>query len=806
MNSLWRAVLGAGLAGGLVVGMLAPTAVASTPIAWSQFGNGPTHTGVNASESAISRSTVASLKPAFTAKLPGVADGPPVLLPAVATGAGMKDLLFSTTKDGWIAAIDARTGATVWTHQNGPGSCKINNGTQACYTTSSPAIDPAGHFVYSYGLDGRVHKYAVGTGAEVVDASWPELATAKPYDEKSSPALTIATVGGVSYLYVSNGGYPGDRGDYQGHVTTINLNTGAQKVFNTLCSDKSIHFTASPATDCGHVQSAVWARPSVNYDPATNRVYFATGNALFDGAHNWGDTVLAIKPDGSGVSGGPVDSYTPSNQATLNSADLDLGSTSPAIVTAPAGSAVKNLGVQSGKDAKLRLLDLANLSGQGAPGKLGGELQLMDVPQGGQVLTQPAAWVNPANGVSWVFVANNSGISALTLTVGGGGKPHLATAWKSASGGTTPIIAGGMLVYLTNNGARALDPTTGAVLWSDTSGTVGLHWQSPIVANGYLYYADGAGNIRAFNVPASAHPLTRVAGVDRYATSAAVSAAAFVPGAPIAYVASGLDFADALSGTPAAAAGHGPLLLVQPTAIPASVASELTRLRPRGIVVLGGTGAVSASVEQSLRAYTAGSVTRVSGADRFATSAAVSARTPARSPVAYVASGVDFPDALSGGALAAGANSGPLLLVRPGDIAAVTATELTRLQPGRIVVFGGDGAVSESVLQSLRAYTAGTVTRLSGVDRYATSAAISATFAASPAAAYVVTGTEFPDALAAAAAAGVGRAPLLLVMPGSIPPAIAGELSRLKPRSLVVVGGTGAVSDPVEAALRAYVP
>ena len=63
-------------------------------------------------------------------------------------------------------------------------------------------------------------------------------------------ALSIATASsGVTYLYVANGGYPGDAGDYQGHITAINLATGAQKVFNAACSDQTIHFVENGSPD-----------------------------------------------------------------------------------------------------------------------------------------------------------------------------------------------------------------------------------------------------------------------------------------------------------------------------------------------------------------------------------------------------------------------------------------------------------------------------------------------------------------------------------------------------------------------------
>ncbi len=477
-------------------------------------------------------------------------------------------------------------------------------------------------------------------------------------------------------------------------------------------------------------------------------------------------------------------------------------------MSAPAGSAVANLGVQGGKDAELRLLNLSNLSGQGGPGHLGGELQLIPVPQGGTVLTQPAAWVDPATKTSWVFVANNNGISAFKVVLGTGGKPKLTPAWThtgSASGGTSPIIAGGVLFYLTNGGARALDPATGQVLWTDTSGTVGLHWQSPIVVNGALYYADGGGDLRAFTLPQSA--ASRVAGADRYATSAALSAATFAPGVPVAYIASGTGFADALSGSAAAGAGHGPVLLVPPTSIPPSIATELTRLHPTKIVVLGGTGAVSVAVENQLAGYAgSGGVSRITGADRYATSAMISKTvfTSGVHPVAYIASGEDFPDALSGGALAAGRASGPVLLVTHDTIPALIAGELRQLKPAEIVVLGGTGAIGAAVRTALRTYSP-KITPLSGADRYATSAAVAAGFPPGASPAYVAVGTSFSDGLAAASAAGSRDAPVLLVTQHTIPAVIATALTRLRPTSIIVVGGTGSIDNAVQTALGAYV-
>ena len=353
-------------------------AAAPAPYDWVQFNGNPQHSGNNTQEKVLGPSNVANLALLFQVSLPATADGAPVALSSVATPSGTRNLLFSTTKLGHILALDADTGAVVWSHMNsGSGS-----------TNSSPAIDPNRLYVYSYGLDGYVHKYRVGDGTEILTDGWPELGTLKGNVEKVAAALTFATAAnGTTYLYLVHDGYIGDAGDYQGHITTINLSSGTQKVFNTLCSDQTVHFVSSPGTpDCASRRSGIWARNGVTYDDATDRVYLATGNGQFNastGGHNWGDSVLALPADGSDVAGGPADSYTPLNFQQLENGDTDLGSTGPAIL--PASSFAGRLAVQSGKDGQLRLIDLADMSGQGGPGHVGGELELQPLPQGGGV-------------------------------------------------------------------------------------------------------------------------------------------------------------------------------------------------------------------------------------------------------------------------------------------------------------------------------------------------------------------------------------------------------------------------------------
>jgi putative cell wall-binding protein len=128
------------------------------------------------------------------------------------------------------------------------------------------------------------------------------------------------------------------------------------------------------------------------------------------------------------------------------------------------------------------------------------------------------------------------------------------------------------------------------------------------------------------------------------------------------------------------------------------IQAELARLRPGRIVVLGGENIVQPAVADQLATLATGGLTRLAGADRFDTSAAISAATFSPGvPVVYLANGYAFPDALSGAPVAA-RNGAPVLLVQAGGIPAVIQTELNRLRPGRIVVLGGENSVNSAIL------------------------------------------------------------------------------------------------------------
>jgi len=119
--------------------------------------------------------------------------------------------------------------------------------------------------------------------------------------------------------------------------------------------------------------------------------------------------------------------------------------------------------------------------------------------------------------------------------------------------------------------------------------------------------------------------------------------------------------------------------------------------------VLGGTGSVSESVAQQLRGMTtSGILEGVGGANRYETAALLAGYYPTTTNTVYVATGQAFPDALAGSAAAAAAK-GPVVLTSPTSLPASTRSAVARLQPTKVVVVGGSGAVSTQVVSQLKA-------------------------------------------------------------------------------------------------------
>jgi putative cell wall-binding protein len=288
----------------------------------------------------------------------------------------------------------------------------------------------------------------------------------------------------------------------------------------------------------------------------------------------------------------------------------------------------------------------------------------------------------------------------------------------------------------------------------------------------------------------------RLSGPDRYSGAVAISKRAFPGTAPVVFLATGTGYPDALSAAPAAVVEGGPLLLTQPDALPEATATELRRLQPGRIVVVGGPASVSDRLLAELSGYAA-TVERISGANRYEASRSVVETVFETSSRAYVATGANFPDALSASA-AAGSLKAPVLLVDGGASAIDDPTRrvLDDLGASTAVIAGGPNSVSPGIEGSLRAR--GSVVRQDGPDRFAASVSVNAGAFTKSSTAYLATGYNYPDALAGGVLAGLKKAPLFVVPTGCVPQAVLGQLRTMGVTKVVLLGGPASLDAGVE--------
>jgi len=445
------------VAAAMVVALPASARPTAAGIDWARFGYDSARHG-SAPGSGITAANASKLV-RRQVQLGGTVDSSPIYLHDVRVHGAIHDTFFVTTTYGKTEAIDASSGRILWrftpsTYSHVAGSAQIANATPAAATDRTA--------IYTAAPDGRIRKLRVADGKVL----WTTTITHDATHEKITSSLNVSR----GLVIATTGGYIGDAPPYQGHVVTMAESSGRiAHVWNSLCSDR--HALIVPST-CASSDSAIWSRSGAAVDPSNGTLVVATGNALRNGRTDWGDSVIVLSPDASTM----LRHYTPANYKELNEGDVDLGSTSPALL--PGGYAV-----QGGKDGILRLLQLHRLPGVNA--RTGGELQTLPAPGPTDVFSEPAVW----NG-KWVFVSTSAGTEALLFK---GGRLH--PVWSNHTGGTSPALAGSLLYVAGDGAVHVYVPTSGREIATLQSGSV--HWQSPIIADGRVAVTEGNANEHA---------------------------------------------------------------------------------------------------------------------------------------------------------------------------------------------------------------------------------------------------------------------------------------------------------------------
>lgn len=279
----------------------------------------------------------------------------------------------------------------------------------------------------------------------------------------------------------------------------------------------------------------------------------------------------------------------------------------------------------------------------------------------------------------------------------------------------------------------------------------------------------------------------RVFGQNRYET--AVQASLELADKEIVILATGEDYADALSAGVLANAMDAQLLLTPKNALRDAVKERIDALAPKTVYLVGGPEALDPAIETALKDYT---VERIEGLNRYETAQKLAAKNPNKGEL-FIATGEDYPDAL----VASSLTEQPLLLVRKNEVPSSVADFLKATQGDytKITALGGEEALAQKVLDELKELTgASEVNRIFGQNRYET-AANASEYAKDTKGVVIATGENFADALIAGPYAYEKGAVLLLSRFDGPSDYTAKYLESYLRLPLTLIGGPEALSD-----------
>ncbi len=304
------------------------------------------------------------------------------------------------------------------------------------------------------------------------------------------------------------------------------------------------------------------------------------------------------------------------------------------------------------------------------------------------------------------------------------------------------------------------------------------------------------GTVTTFPSSAKNIEVSRIEGKNRYETAVKLSRYTY-KNAPIAVIATGEDYPDALAGGSLAVQLDVPILLTQKNELDSLVKNELKRLNTKEVFILGGESAVGREVEEELEEMV--KVRRIEGRDRYETSNEISnVRYEYRKDKSiefpgdfYVfVSGTSYADALTAAPLVGQINiedalNAYLLLAQPDhDVSGST-------------VIGGPKAFGFPV----NGYTSEYGNRVYGENRFSTAVEVAKRYPFEVGkkidTVILTNGLNYPDALAAAPLVSHRNGAILLTRPNSLPEETRKYLEENDIENLIVIGGEGAVSNGV---------
>jgi len=487
---------------------LAVCAAAAVP-AWTTYRHDAARSGIDPD----STSPVARSQAWQTPALDGEVYGQPLVYGSY---------VYVATENDSVYKLDAATGAVAWSEHLGtpePSSmAPCGDISPSIGVTSTPVIDPATDRIYLVGAvlsSGAVHHelFALDLGSGQLVAGFPIMVD-PPYPSGGAAVNQLQRAGLAlddGRILIGFGGNDGDCATYWGWLVSVPIGgTTGLSYFQV---------------DAGHDDGAVWASGNAPAVDAAGDVFVATGNGKGDSTSDpeYGDSVVKLNASAS-----PLSWWAPPNWQSLDSSDLDLGSSMPSLL--PGGFLF-----QSGKDGNGYLLNGAALSDVSAA-----PVEASGFCSGGSF---GGSVYDPAD--STIYAACTGGLKALSL--GSGSLPSLAakSGFSATSSATGPPTLAGGLVWVTNYSSGTLyglDPTSGATSSqfaipeiTVAGGSDVNHFASPSAADGRLFVASGeqvTGYTIAQPPPASRTVTTLVSSANPSRTGAVISLTATVAPVP----------------------------------------------------------------------------------------------------------------------------------------------------------------------------------------------------------------------------------------------------------------------------------
>lgn len=401
--------------------------------------------------------------------------------------------LLVATENNTIYAFDDRLGTQLWSKNLATGLGQaVPSGNLPCGNvslvgiTGTPVVDTAAGVLYAVGLiwDGTnassIHYELFASdlnnsGALLWHEQVPASGTANFDPKIEGQRAALALTGGI--VDIPFGGRYGDCGAYHGWVVGAAASrTGAGPI--------STFMLPTPNAPNGADQAGGFWGASGSAIDGQGNVYVTSGNTRCSGScpnFNYGESVIKLSP-----SLGLLDYFAPSNYATLNANDTDLGGEGPSLLSG-------GLVFQVGKDGNGFLLRTTNLGGANhmTPAFSGRACrQFADAAFGGNAY-------DAATGRIYVPCADR--LEALNVNTG---TPLFSSAWHgpAVSFSGPPIIAGGLVWTIDPAGTLyALDSSNGGIVFSDTFGSA-EHFATPTAGDGHVFIAAGT-QVRSYKSP-----------------------------------------------------------------------------------------------------------------------------------------------------------------------------------------------------------------------------------------------------------------------------------------------------------------